>query len=132
MPQSQAFIPVRITRDSVHAGDDGDAPHEIVMEVQVDATIQSVLAAVVERRYLASISGGEATWIVEGQKPLAVIAQQWTEPQWLISPATLLSEIFGDEDLLALHFVYWCQASPETVIECLRNGNPLPDKYSRA
>ena len=95
------------------------------MMIEVDVT------AMLARPYLASIIGGQATWIVEGTRPLAVVAQQWTAPRWLVSPelpATSLAKSGGAPDFEVL---YWCQVDPERVFECLRTGAPLPDRHGR-
>ena len=54
-------ITVRLTRDSVCAGDDCDAPHEEYREINsfVDA---EVLASNLSSGYLPSVSGDSHTW----------------------------------------------------------------------
>ena len=123
---------ITIWRDSVHAGDDADAPHEIALEVAPDESIASVTRRVLDSRYLPSISGGEATWILESHRPLAVVAQQWASPRFLLDEeAPLLGSIERPADR-DLNFIYWCQIEPERVFDCLVNGRPLPDPYGRA
>lgn len=75
-----------IWRDSVAMGDDVDAPHERVVPLEDHASIGAVVEAMLRTPYLASIVGGRATWIVEGARPLAVVAQQWAAPRWLVAP----------------------------------------------
>lgn len=64
----------------------GDSAERLVLAVQEDATVSDVLLAMLQADYLPGIGGGRATWLVMGLKPVAVIAQQWTAPRWLISP----------------------------------------------
>ena len=120
-----------IWRDSVAAGDDADAPHEWLLSATPDASVAEVVERITSARYLASISGGEATWILEGDRPLAVVAQQWTEPRFLVDPALPVADLVNPSALPHLQARYWCQVSPDLVLDCLRTGRPLPDKYSR-
>lgn len=70
-----------VWRDSVAAGDDIDAPHEIKIPVEEGASVADVVAKVISTRYLPRISGGRATWIVEASsQPIAVLAQQCKPP----------------------------------------------------
>ena len=70
-------------RDSVCAGDDCDAPHELALAVGADS-LGSFIKRFLAAGYLPSISGGNATWILKTERhtdrALAVIAQQWAEP----------------------------------------------------
>jgi hypothetical protein len=64
-----------VWRDSVCAGDDGDAPHERTFSASADVSLRDIAAQILNGHYLASISGGKATWILEGERPLLVSAQ---------------------------------------------------------
>jgi hypothetical protein len=123
-----------VWRDSVCAGDDCDAPHEMRMPVRGES-LRTITARLLEAHYPASISGGRATWILQpsenSDRSLAVIAQQWPEPRFLV---------LADEDVFAyvrqdskphLYLRYWCQVDPEWVFTCLLRGEPLPDRYGR-
>lgn len=52
---------LHITRDSVAAGDDVDAPHRRRITVAASTSLSEVLAEVRRLGYLARISGGKAT-----------------------------------------------------------------------
>lgn len=39
-----------------------------------------------EADYLPAVGGCRAAWLVNGLKPVAITAQRWTAPRWLISP----------------------------------------------
>ena len=116
-------------RDSVCAGDDCDAPHELSISVPRDVSVLQVA----ERfgGYLPSIQGGKATWILEGRRPLAVFAQQWSEPRFLVAPESPFVSLVDLDATPHLQFRYWCQVDPERVFDCLRRGQQLPDKYGR-
>ena len=103
-----------VTRDSVAAGDDADAPHSMVIEIAFNDTIETVLKRISEIRYLPKIDGGKATWSVAFKQPLAVIAQEWDQPK-LISSANQLIQHPVDQ----LHFNYHAQDDPETVFRVL-------------
>jgi hypothetical protein len=120
-----------IWRDSVAMGDDVDAPHEWIAPVPGDAAIGAVVEAMQRARYLASIAGGRATWIVEGARPLAVVAQEWAAPRWLVTPELPVAELRRPGGRPDLEVRYWCQVDPDWVYECLRTGAPLPDRYGR-
>lgn len=129
MRTSKRFA-LNVERDSVCAGDDIDAPHAKRFAFQPKDTLAEALSVIVEDGYLANIAGGKATWIVEaGEKSLAVVAQQWKSPKFLIDPTTLVTECITLGAPRALFFRYWCQVDPVVVYDCLRLGRPLPDMY---
>lgn len=107
-------VHVELTRDSVAAGDDGDAPHHQSLHLPDDASLDDAVSAALARNYLASIAGGKATWLVVADGTVsAVVAQQWAQPRWLAdtrrpAPATI-------------HFRYLSQRDPDEVY----------DEYSR-
>jgi len=131
MPTSKRFA-LNVERDSVCAGDDIDAPHAKRFAFGGKATLAEAVSAIIGTGYLATIAGGEATWIVEAAgEPLAVVAQQWASPKFLIDPATPVNDCVAPDVPRALFFRYWCQVEPAVVFECLRMGQPLPDRYGR-
>ncbi|MES3024835.1 MAG: hypothetical protein V4857_24965 [Pseudomonadota bacterium] len=120
-----------IWRDSVSAGDDCDAPHALQLDLGGNETLQEIIDRLVSANYLASISGGRATWIFEaGSRPLAVIAQQWPQARALVDAAQGYAQFVDARGECHFNFKYWCQADPERVFACLREGKPLPDKYA--
>jgi hypothetical protein len=118
-------------RDSVAAGDDADAPHEWRMPISGETTIADVATRIASAGWLASITTGEATWIVEGARPLAVLAQQWPEPRHLVAPSTRVHDLVDRAGKPHLQARYWLQVNPDRVFEALRDGRPLPDRYGR-
>jgi hypothetical protein len=121
-----------VWRDSVAAGDDADAPHEWILAVGPDATVSEVVERVLRAApgYLASIGGGKATWIIETDRPIAVVAQQWEEPRYLVPAGAPVWSVVSPAARPHLQARYWCQVEPERVVEALRSGEPLPDRYS--
>jgi len=117
-----------VWRDSVCAGDDCDAPHELKLTVR-DDTLHDVVNELMRKRYFASVEGGKATWILEASRPLAVVAQQWEQPRFLVDAEAVVGSYISRGQLPDLRLRYWCQADPDKVFECLRDGRPLPGRY---
>ncbi len=105
------FMEILLERDSVCAGDDCDAPHRHTLAVKESATLEDVVNRIVKINYLAKISGDEATWVVVGDKPIAVIAQQWRKPRFLVDEYRPFREYIHEK----IHVRYLAQKSPEDV-----------------
>lgn len=100
---------INVDRGSVAAGDDVDA-HLTVFDLPDDVSLAEAVARIVGSRFLASIMGGKATWVLEGGQPLAVVAQEWSEPRWLVD-ASLPVRAYGS----SLFFRYLAQRDPAQV-----------------
>jgi hypothetical protein len=112
---------IHVTRDSVAAGDDADAPHERTFSFRDSPSPLAAVARIVAEGYLARIFGGKATWSVESGVLLAVVAQQWSEPRlvpWQ-EPAWLQLDQAGG--IYRLHFNYHAQIDPEIVLRILKD-----------
>ncbi len=112
-------LPLVIWRDSVCAGDDCDAPHERILHARLDESLDALLGRLLTERYVASISGGQATWVLVGRMPLAVVAQQWAQPRYLVQPSALLAGLIELNKRPHLNFLYRAQADPEQVVRQL-------------
>lgn len=108
-----------VTRESVAAGDDGDAPHTRTFTVPDGAPLQSCLEAVLAGRYLPSINGDLASWSAASNIPLAVLAQQWSAPRMLFLTRSDLERLDRVEGVLRIHFNYHAQLDPEFVLAVL-------------
>ncbi|MEO8606386.1 MAG: hypothetical protein ABI690_00770 [Chloroflexota bacterium] len=109
-----------LTRDSVAAGDDADAPHQKTITVPDDASVEEIITIVAKSNYLASIFGGKATWSANSKLPLAVVAQEWDKPKMLsYTPVTVKRLVVADGSL-HLHFTYYTQLDPNIVFETLK------------
>ena len=112
-----------ITRDSVAAGDDFDAPHVRNATVAQDADITQIVSACLAESPLPSIAGGDATWALSSGVPLAVIAQQWPAPKLISQFPPDPKHLDSIDGTLRLHFTYFEQQPPDdvySVLECLR------------
>jgi hypothetical protein len=109
----EPMFAMRIERSGVHASD--DAPSKQI-EVHSRATLREIVASAVANGYLPSISGGKATWVVEsrGGLPIAVCAQQWAEPLFLVPAETGANAHFRGA-APGLNFRYRCQEDPDAV-----------------
>lgn len=106
---------IYFTRDSVCAGDDCDAPHARQIELPANTSIEAIIRSALKASPLASISGGKATWCVSSIWPLAVIAQEWTEPKFLHPIPPKLTELDLRGETICLHFSYFAQQDPDVV-----------------
>ena len=110
-------LTVQVERDGVHASDDA-WPKQIV--VDAGTTLGALLGLAMADGFLPGISGGRATWVVELSRdgialaPLAVCAQQWARPAFLLAPDTTVAAHFG-RAAPGLRFRYRCQADPDAV-----------------
>jgi hypothetical protein len=111
---------VEVDRGSVAAGDDV-LPHAQRIEVPPATSLGDVVAGLLERRFLATIAGGRATWILVADRPLAVVAQQWDAPRFLVDASRPISS-FGDGGRVSLMFRYWKQHDPDRVFAELAAG----------
>jgi hypothetical protein len=130
MSRQQGRI-VIVWRESVAMGDDAYAPHEIKIKVEDDESIESTLEKILATHYLPSIHGGKATWIFVGKNPVAVIAQQWSKPYYLVESNSRTEDLIAFQKDCQLEFIYWCQVEPEEVVASLEQGRPLPDRHGR-
>lgn len=105
---------LRLSRDSVAAGDDVDS-HDQLLTIESEQTVAAVLGSVARGNYLAWISGGRATWVATAGRhgrPLAVVAQEWESPRFVVDPNTEIGAIGG-----AVHFQYLAQRDPHAALE---------------
>ncbi len=109
-----------VTRDSVCAADDGDAPHQRTLTVPDSQTVEPIVLAVVRGYELPEIFGGLATWSLSSNVPLAVIAQQWPDPRMTSALPRSVAECDTSGNYLRLHFSYFAQRDPEVVLEILQ------------
>lgn len=124
-------IRIRVDRDSVCAGDDA-VSHGATLCVASSCNLLELLGAAWRACPLASIAGGQATWLIDVSDPdncIGVMAQQWPQPKLLISAETAAVDLFmGSEP--SLYFRYWCQSNPDAVFSALQSKTALPARYS--
>jgi hypothetical protein len=116
---------ILITRDSVSAGDDGNAPHSRLLSIGDDCSVHQVLESIREAG-LPIIGGGNATWVAWSGKPLGVLAQQWrqSKPTWKMSYGTISSraqEFDWSDGALRVHLNYLTQMDPDMVFSVVQD-----------
>lgn len=74
--------------------------------------------------YLPNLPGGRATWVAEGDLPLAVVTQEFLEPWPLLPAATPLVEVAGRLPRPHLWFRHLPGESPEEAFRRL-GGDPV-------
>lgn len=112
---------IRLTRSSVAMGDDVDAPHAWELNMEDSSQLRELLFKVKEQHYLASIGSGKATWVPYLEDmALAVVAQQWEEPNFLINDSITMAELFDGHQRAELHFRYLAQQDPHEVVHLLK------------
>ncbi len=110
------------TRDSVCAGDDGDAPHAREIDLPEAAGVDEQIKQVIAAARLPTISGGKATWSLSSIHPLAVVAEQWPQAKLIHQISPKLADLDVDKNgTLRLHFSYFAQRDPDAVFDVLRN-----------
>jgi hypothetical protein len=111
---------IKLTRTSVCAADDVDAPHAKAMTVPDDIPLDE-LARIVQKDYIPmNIAGGKATWSLVATEPLAVLAQQWRDPKLVWQFHLDLAALKGEDGSVRLHVNYHVQVDPDIVLEVLR------------
>jgi hypothetical protein len=110
---------VNLTRESVCAADDVDAPHATTLMLPDETTVAD-LARIIQNTYLPKICGGKATWSMVSSIPVAVLAQQWSEPKSLLPLNLRVAKLNAADGTAAIHVNYHAQRDPEAVLEVLR------------
>jgi hypothetical protein len=139
--QAPTRIGVIFQRSSVAYGDDAWAPHTWAFDVDTLTTWGELAEFAINARYLARISGGRASWVLETAdgRALAVLAQQWSAPRWMVDPATYVIQT-PDADADArertqLHFDYRRQVDPDALFQSLigpAGGREFDNVFARS
>ncbi|MEO3754146.1 hypothetical protein ABGB06_26430 [Streptomyces sp. B6B3] len=113
-------------RGSVAMGDDS-RPHDETLDLPPETPLADVVGHILGRPFLATIASGKATWIlVTGRRPLAVVAQQWDHPRFLVDPSLPIRTWDDEGRGVALMFRYWKQHDPDHVFDELAAGREPP------
>lgn len=110
-----ATISIKVTRDSVCAGDDLDGLHLRQIDISEMTPVRFVIQRILESGYLPSISGGHAAWLIESGRPIGVVAQQWTQGRFFVDGDAPISQFLRSES--KIHFRYEVQKDPEEVFK---------------
>ncbi|MCX4746123.1 hypothetical protein OG455_11420 [Kitasatospora sp. NBC_01287] len=112
---------IELTRGSVAAGDDTDAPHQEARQLPDGSALDAAAVAALAAGYLARIGGGLATWVLRAADgtALAVLAQQWPAPRPLGPRPPALAALADPDGVVRLHFDYLAQRDPAEVFGSL-------------
>jgi hypothetical protein len=112
---------ITVDRSSVAMGDDV-LPHAQTIDVPAETSLADIVTDLLGQRFLASIAGGKATWILVADRPLAVVAQQWDEPRFLVDSSRPIGSFGVEGSGVSLMFRYWMQRDPDYVFGELLAG----------
>ena len=117
---------ITLTRESVSAGDDVNAPHKMKIEIKTDWKINEIIEHIVELGYLPKIIGN-ATWSIAINKPIAVISQHDNYlPKLICLPDYPHQETRGFVDIKNIHINYHGQVDSNMVFEVLHRFRMNP------
>ena len=110
-----------LARDSVCMFDDIDAPHKKLTSISQKATLEELTKTIIRSKYLPTIQGGKATWVLKfGNKPVAVIAQEWREAKFLVDKDIFICEFTNAEQSIDFYLSYLVQKNPTEIFDSLR------------
>ena len=98
------------SREGVHAGDD---PEILKFQVADDVRPEDLLRRAAERKWLPSIEGGRATWSIDSNGVLAVLAQEWTDLKFPPDLEARMRTAIRTDGVLQLRLKYHRQIDPE-------------------
>lgn len=110
---------VYVTRHSVCAADDIDAPHARRFQAPDDCTPQQIVSLVWRSVDLPKIEGGKATWCISSGTPLAVVAEEWAAPKMIRALPNDCRSLDWSNGELRIHVSYFAQLNPDTVFRVL-------------
>lgn len=115
---------LHLTRDSVAASDDIDAPNERLERLEPDPESPARVQALLEelaKDYLANIAG-PASWIAYSRVPLLVLSNSWSKAGavWLMDIEFPLLDC--REDGLHVRFVYLPVTDPDAALEVVQRS----------
>lgn len=107
---------LQLTRDSVAAGDDAEAPHRVELAVERGADALAVAEAILASNYTAHVAGGATWWLSLGPDRV-VFGFRSGRPFFL--PVAAETHRLNAADVGAVHVVYARQDDPSALCERL-------------
>ncbi|MEM7227892.1 MAG: hypothetical protein AAF432_03670 [Planctomycetota bacterium] len=115
-----------LTRDSVCAADDMDAPHKQRCVIPDACSWEDLTLRLLQDAALPRIAGGTATWTLASNIPIAVAAQQWEQPRLLRLSDTDWDRLATTGNPIRFHWSYCAQLDPDVVFEALDRVRFMP------
>ena len=104
--------------------EDAESPIPRRFDVPDAITVLDFLARVRDAGYLPSLPGGRATWAVEGERPVAVMTQEYLPPWPLLPATTRVVEVAGRLPRPHFSFRHLPRQNPEDAYRSL-GGDPV-------
>jgi hypothetical protein len=109
-----------LTRDSVNMSDDINAPNEKGISISENATLEELTKTIIINKYLPSIQNGKASWVLNfGNKPIAIIAEEWKEAKFLVDKDKFIYEFTKPEPKVGFYLNYLAQKDPTEIFDTL-------------
>lgn len=93
-------------------------------------TVETGFRRVLNKRFgqpfLPYRPGVSGTWLAVCNAPIAVVADGWTEPKFIVVPSSSAQTIFTGKSPAVLHFYYLSNLNPDFVFE-----NATTDMFAR-
>lgn len=110
---------INLNRSSVEGAGDLRS-HAETIDLSEGTSLGEVVASLRQRGYVPKLDGGKATWVLEaGGEAVAVIAQQWAEPKFVVNQRKTIGS-FGED--VTLEFKYRAQIDPGDLFDTLVEG----------
>jgi hypothetical protein len=113
------LVTLRLTRDSVAAGDDADAPHAADMEFDRGAAALEIAEAILAGNYTAHVAGGATWWLSVGGDRVVF---GFAEGRPFFIPVAPERHRIRAADVEAIHVSYALQAEPNALAVRLGSG----------
>ena len=107
-----------LSRESVAAGDDVYAPHQLAVSFPHVRSVEDLVKAIVGADYIPRM-GKIVSWCISSGEPLALVSSTWPEPQ-PISMWPPLEALDIRDGIVYCHISYMSARDPEVVLSVLR------------
>ena len=107
-----------LTRESVAAGDDVYAPHQLAVSFPHVRSVKDLVKAIADADYIPRM-GKSASWCISSGEPLALVSSTWSEPQ-PIRMWPPLEALDIRDGVVHCHISYMAGHEPEVVLAVLR------------
>ncbi|KZK90914.1 hypothetical protein PsAD5_04052 [Pseudovibrio sp. Ad5] len=106
-----------VTRDSVCAGDDCDAPHRAHFSINEAASISNLVEYLREIYPLSNVFGDHLTWTLTARSKIAMFGENWRELHFLVPEGASCSSYASEDKTLHVHFDHQSGVYPKQLYE---------------
>lgn len=126
----QGSFVLQVSTESVDANGDRGEIGGISLVVRPTDTVETVFRRVLKKRFgqpfLPYRPGVSGTWLAVCKAPIAVVADGWNEPKFIVVPSSSAQTNFSGKAPVFLHFYYLSDLNPDFVFE-----NATTDMFAR-